>query len=282
MLSHIIFVCTCVSFYREICVNCYPSSQRWAGDRDVSGYSPFPWVFLTSPPRRLPCTTYEKDKFGMWLFPSGLFNDLNNPQNTNRHIKKNTYLAGCKESVVCLCHIHVVIVGSKLQGNRLFQVTMQMRNGLWRVTQSWGGCGKNAAAGRCESGIAQREGGWWQFQSAILSCGLVPSEKSSAELGEGNHSRKECCFSSSLRAKRGDYKHVANWPLAYVIYGAAISQRLERKESPPPPPNHLDTFFKACCDFIAYFSGTDVASVGRLRCELKGIEFNSQDSNSIF
>ena len=145
------------------------------------------------------------------------------------------------------------------------------------------GFGKTAGVGRCRSGFTQSEGEGerWQFQSAILSCWLVPSEKSSMDLGDLDHSRKECCFSSRLRAKRGDCKHLANWSLVCVIYGAAISQRLEGKGL-PSPPNHLDIFFKACCDFIAYFSRTDVASVGRLRCELKGTEFNSQDSNSIF
>lgn len=45
----------------------------------------------------------------------------------NKHIKADTYLAGCKESVVGLSHIHVVIVICKLKENRLVYVNMQHR-----------------------------------------------------------------------------------------------------------------------------------------------------------
>lgn len=53
----------------------------------------------------------------------------------NRHIKTDTYLAGCKESVVCLSHIHVVIVISKLKENTLFYVNMPCHKACWGYTQ---------------------------------------------------------------------------------------------------------------------------------------------------
>lgn len=52
----------------------------------------------------------------------------------NRYIKADTYLAGCKESVVCFSHIHVVIVISKLKENRSFYVNMQHHKEFWGFT----------------------------------------------------------------------------------------------------------------------------------------------------
>lgn len=43
----------------------------------------------------------------------------------NRHMKADTYLTGCKESTVCLSHVHVIIVTPELKENRLFYVNMQ-------------------------------------------------------------------------------------------------------------------------------------------------------------
>lgn len=85
----------------------------------------------------------------------------------DRHTKAGTYLAGRKESVACLGHVHVVMVISKLEESRLFEVSTQPDRGPGGVLNPGRDLERRPGLGDARGVYSPRRGTRWYPGSGL-------------------------------------------------------------------------------------------------------------------